>query len=114
MILVQQPDPCDNWDWIYEIKHDGFRGLAVIEHGQCRFFSRKKHKLTGHQDLRTALVKEVHVETAILDGELVVTEGGFDETSIARTKETTEMDLAVAVSPCPLCRPAVMALRSIV
>jgi len=50
----------------------GFRALAVIEQGQCRFLSRKKHKLTGHQDLRTALVKEVNAETAILDGELVV------------------------------------------
>ena len=72
MSLVQQPQPFDDWDWIYEIKHDGFRALAVIEHGQCRFFSRKKHKLTGYQDLRQALVKEVNAETAILDGELVV------------------------------------------
>ena len=57
MSLVQQPEPFDNWDWIYEIKHDGFRALAVIEHGQCRFFSKKKHKLTGHQHIRTARVK---------------------------------------------------------
>jgi len=62
MSLVQ-PEPFDNWDWIYEIKYDGFRALAVIEQGQCRFFSRKKRKLTGHQDLRTALVKEVSAET---------------------------------------------------
>ena len=71
MSLVQQPEPFDDWDWIYEIKHDGFRALAVIEQGQCRFLSRRKHKLTGHQDLR-ALLKEVNAETAILDGELVV------------------------------------------
>ena len=74
MSLVQQPQPFDDWDWIYEIKHDGFRALAVIEHGQCRFFSRKKHKLTGYQDLRAALVKDVNAEPAILDGELVVTD----------------------------------------
>jgi len=59
-------------DWLYEIKHDGFHALAVIEQGQCRFLSRKKHKLTGHQDLRAVLVKEVNAETAVLDGELVV------------------------------------------
>ena len=70
--LVQQPEPFDDWDWIYEIKHVGFRALAVIEQGQCRFLSRKKHKLTGHQDLRAALVKEGNAETALLDGELVV------------------------------------------
>jgi bifunctional non-homologous end joining protein LigD len=72
MSLVQQPEPFDGWDWLYEIKHDGFRALAVIEHGQCRLFSRKKHRLTGYQDLRAALVKEVNAETAILDGELAV------------------------------------------
>jgi bifunctional non-homologous end joining protein LigD len=72
MPLVQQPEPFDDWDWLYEIKHDGFRALAVIEHGQCRFFSRKKHRLTGYQGLRAALVKEVNAETAILDGELAV------------------------------------------
>ena len=72
MSLVQQPEPFDDCDWLYEIKHDGFRALAVIEQGQCRFLSRKKHKLTGHQDLRAVLVKEVNAETAVLDGELVV------------------------------------------
>ena len=72
MSLIQQPEPFDDWDWIYEIKHDGFRALAVIEHGHCRFFSRKQHRLTGHQDLRAALVKEVNAQTAVLDGELVV------------------------------------------
>src|SRR4026207_1205566 len=72
MSLVQQSESFDNWDWIYEIKHDGFRALAVIEQEQCRFWSGKNRMFTGHQDLRAALVKEVNAETAILDGELVV------------------------------------------
>ena len=70
MPLIQLAEPFDNPNWIYEIKHDGFRALAVIEHGQCRFFSRKKHRLTGYQELREALVKEVTAESVILDGEL--------------------------------------------
>src|SRR5215213_1566877 len=72
MPLVQKREPFDDPNWLYEIKHDGFRALAVIEHGHCRFFSRKKHKLAGYQDLREALVKEVTDDNAILDGELVV------------------------------------------
>ena len=48
-------------------KHDGFRTLAVIEHGQCRFFSRKKHRLTVYRGLRDALVKEVTAEFVIID-----------------------------------------------
>src|SRR5215212_364499 len=72
--LVQQREPFDDPNWLYEIKHDGFRALAVIEHGHCRFFSRKKHRLTGYQELREALVKEVTAGSVIPDGELVVTD----------------------------------------
>lgn len=31
MTLIRQPAPFDDPEWIYEIKHDGFRALAVIE-----------------------------------------------------------------------------------
>ena len=72
--LSQQGWPFDDPDWLYEIKHDGFRALAVIEEGRCRFFSRKKHRLTGFRDLGEAIVKEVRVDNAILDGELVATD----------------------------------------
>ncbi len=74
MPLIQQREPFDDPDWIYEIKHDGFRALAVIDQGHCRFFSRKKHRLTGYSDLRDALVKEINAEFVVLDGELVVTD----------------------------------------
>jgi bifunctional non-homologous end joining protein LigD len=74
MTLIRKPDPFNDPDWIYEIKYDGFRALAVIEHGHCRFFSRNKHRLTGYTDLREALVKEVNAECVVLDGELVVTD----------------------------------------
>ena len=66
-ITYPQAVPFDDPDWIYEIKHDGFRALAVIEHGQCRFFSLKNHRLTGYRDLREALVKVVNGEQVILD-----------------------------------------------
>jgi len=55
MSLVQQPKPFDDWDWIYEIEHEGFRALAVTS-VRSADSSRKKHKLTGHQGLRAALV----------------------------------------------------------
>jgi len=44
--------------------------LVVIEQGQCRFLSRKKHKLTGHQDLSSGI--GARGECGVLDGELVV------------------------------------------
>jgi bifunctional non-homologous end joining protein LigD len=75
LTLVCRAQPFDDPDWLYEIKHDGFRALAVIENGRCRFFSRNKHRLTGFRDLAEAIVKELNVESAILDGELVATDG---------------------------------------
>jgi bifunctional non-homologous end joining protein LigD len=75
LTLGSQGQPFDDPDWLYEIKHDGFRALAVVENGRCRFFSRNKHRLTGFRDLAEAIVKELNVESAILDGELVATDG---------------------------------------
>src|SRR6476619_4602665 len=72
MSLIQQPHPFDDPDWIYEIKHDGFRALAIIERGTCRFFSRKNNALAGYRELREAVAHEVKARTAIVDGELVV------------------------------------------
>ena len=72
--LVSLLQPFDDTDWLYEIKHDGFRALAVIEEGRCRFFSKNKHRLTGFRDVAEAIVKELKVENAILDGELVATD----------------------------------------
>lgn len=70
--LGRLPEPFDDPDWLYELKHDGFRALAVIEDGQCRFFSRNRHRLTGFDEIGRSLVAEVKVERAILDGELAV------------------------------------------
>ena len=75
LTLGSQGQPFDDPDWLYEIQHDGFRALAVVENGRCRFFSRNKHRLTGFRDLAEAIVKELNVESAMLDGELVATDG---------------------------------------
>jgi bifunctional non-homologous end joining protein LigD len=72
MPLVEQATPFDGPNWIYEIKHDGFRAFAVLEHGQCRFLSRNRHTLYGFRDLAKALTQEVKADIALLDGELAV------------------------------------------
>jgi ATP-dependent DNA ligase len=30
-------------EWLFELKHDGFRSLAYIENGQCRLVSRHRN-----------------------------------------------------------------------
>jgi bifunctional non-homologous end joining protein LigD len=70
--LGRQAKPFDDPNWIFEMKHDGFRALALIEKGHCWLVSRRKHKFQAFGDLATALGREVRADMAVLDGELAV------------------------------------------
>ena len=74
MTLRARSQPFDDPEWLFEIKQDGFRALAVIEDGRCRFYSENKRRLTGFRDLAEGIVRELHVDNAILDGELGATD----------------------------------------
>jgi bifunctional non-homologous end joining protein LigD len=37
--------PFDDPDYIFELKHDGFRALAYVEEGKCRLVSRNSNLL---------------------------------------------------------------------
>ena len=58
-------EPFDNPDYIFELKHDGFRALAYIDAGECRLVSRNLKSLR-FESLRTALGK-LPVKNAIID-----------------------------------------------
>jgi hypothetical protein len=49
-------EPFDNPDYIFELKHDGFRALAYIDAGECRLVSRNLKSLR-FESLRSALGK---------------------------------------------------------
>jgi ATP-dependent DNA ligase len=38
-------EPFDNSDYIFELKHDGFRAIAYIDSGGCRLVSRNLRSL---------------------------------------------------------------------
>src|SRR5689334_14856678 len=63
--------PFNHQDWVFELKHDGFRAVAYVENGSCRLISRKQIQCKSFAGLCGALSK-LPVKTAILDGELVV------------------------------------------
>ena len=64
-------------DWLYELKLDGFRGTLYVEAGRGRFRSKTKNTMRRFDDLANAIAKELRVQDAILDGEIVVIgEGG--------------------------------------
>jgi bifunctional non-homologous end joining protein LigD len=62
-------EPFDNPDYIFELKHDGFRALAYIDAGECRLVSRNLKSLR-FESLRAALGK-LPVKNAIIDGEII-------------------------------------------
>jgi bifunctional non-homologous end joining protein LigD len=68
--LVTQAPAGD--DWVHEIKFDGYRFLAFVEHGKARLVSRNGRDWSGRLPaLSEALAGKLPAETAILDGELV-------------------------------------------
>ena len=51
MPLLKRAAPFDDPDWIYELKMDGFRALAVIEHGRAQLLSRNGHPFASFSAL---------------------------------------------------------------
>ncbi len=62
-------EPFDNPDYIFELKHDGFRAVAYLQNGECKIISRNQ-KQFGFESLKKALTK-LPVQSAIIDGEVV-------------------------------------------
>jgi bifunctional non-homologous end joining protein LigD len=71
MTLTRRAQPFSHPDWLYEIKHDGFRALAYLERGQCQLVSRKGHVYKRFGELTEHIAASVDVQGAVLDGEIV-------------------------------------------
>src|SRR5712664_4040939 len=55
MPLSRKPEPFDHPEWIFELKYDGFRSLAVIQNGRCELISRNGHPFNSFTELRKEL-----------------------------------------------------------
>jgi len=71
MPLTRKAEPFNHPDWLFEVKWDGFRCLAYIEHGRCRLVSRNGNEFKSFPDLNLALPLEHRAKRAVLDGEIV-------------------------------------------
>jgi bifunctional non-homologous end joining protein LigD len=69
MTLSRIAAPFDHPDFVFELKHDGFRSMAYISAGRCDLVSRRKYSYKSFDSLKTALAK-LKVTDAILDGEI--------------------------------------------
>jgi bifunctional non-homologous end joining protein LigD len=62
-------EPFDHPDFIFELKHDGFRAIAYLQNGESKLASRNQRNL-GFEALKRSMA-ELPVENAILDGEVI-------------------------------------------
>src|SRR5271167_4166411 len=66
--LVQQAP--DGMEWLHEIKYDGFRMHARLDHGEVRLLTRNGLNWTGKYPQMAGAVSSLRARQAYLDGEL--------------------------------------------
>jgi bifunctional non-homologous end joining protein LigD len=71
MLLGKKLVPFDDPDFLFELKYDGFRSLAVLRDGECTFLSRNGNAFKSFENLRKGLPNDLLVNSAVLDGEIV-------------------------------------------
>jgi bifunctional non-homologous end joining protein LigD len=59
-------------EWSYEIKFDGYRIMARIDHGEVKLFTRNGHDWTHKLPSQAEALAALNLESAWLDGEMVV------------------------------------------
>jgi bifunctional non-homologous end joining protein LigD len=69
MPLSRRALPFDHPEWIFELKYDGFRALAVIENGRTQLISRNGHPFNSFSELSKSLTHSAG--KTVLDGEIV-------------------------------------------
>jgi bifunctional non-homologous end joining protein LigD len=62
----------DGPDWLHEVKFDGYRIEARLDHGEVRLLTRKGLNWSGRFPNVAAAIAKLPAETALIDGEIVV------------------------------------------
>jgi bifunctional non-homologous end joining protein LigD len=70
MPLQRLRQPFDHPEWVFEVKHDGFRALACIEISAARLVSRHGNTFKSFSGLCASLAAEVKARDCVLDGEI--------------------------------------------
>src|SRR2546429_6202339 len=70
MPLLKRAAPFDDPNWIYELKMDGFRSLAIIENGRAQLLSRNGHPFASFSALAESISDSLPNVRAVIDGEI--------------------------------------------
>jgi|SRR5437667_5087102 len=68
MPLLKRAAPFDDPDWIYELKMDGFRALAIIENGRAQLLSRNGNPFASFSALAESISDSLPNVRAVIDG----------------------------------------------
>jgi bifunctional non-homologous end joining protein LigD len=86
----------DGDDWVHEIKLDGYRILARLDHGQVTLLTRNGKDWSERMPTLQSALAKLDVETAIIDGELVALDpSGVSEFQTLQTSLNAENDAAL-------------------
>jgi bifunctional non-homologous end joining protein LigD len=69
--LGRQSEPFNHPDWVFELKYDGFRALALVSDDKAELVSRRGQIYKAWAPLRERLARALTGHRAVLDGELV-------------------------------------------
>jgi bifunctional non-homologous end joining protein LigD len=75
MRLLRVPQPFDHDDFVYDVKHDGFRALAYIDGHHCKLVSRGGNTFKSWPYLAEELAHAVQCRSAVIDGEIACRSG---------------------------------------
>lgn len=64
--------PPSGAQWLHELKFDGYRMLCRIERGKVHFWSRNGKEWTAKFPTVAAVMKELKLSSAMVDGEIVI------------------------------------------
>src|SRR5207245_4196450 len=70
MPLLKRAAPFDDPNWPFELKYDGYRALAVIEHGHAQLLSRNGHPFASFSALAESISDCLPNVRAVIDGEI--------------------------------------------
>src|SRR5437660_7231628 len=70
MPLLKRPLPFDDPDFLFELKYDGFRALAIVEHGRAQLLSRNGHPFAFFSALAESISDCLPNARAVIDGEI--------------------------------------------
>jgi bifunctional non-homologous end joining protein LigD len=59
-------------EWLHEVKHDGYRAIAVVEDGRARVFTRRGHDYTARMPGIVDALTGLPCCSSVIDGEAVI------------------------------------------